>query len=114
MPRNVRKDSRSTDGDESTSRVAHQAVQLVRLSVRWSLSMQRSTVLRSLSVYPPNSSRNGLWLVVGHGWDQGYKVVAFHRAPDLLTALLGFLQRLQDGKLVWKEDDWAQKDIRIP
>lgn len=111
MPRSSRKDSYGSDGDASLTRLTNQALQFVRLCVRWERNQQRSTVLRSLNIYPPSSSRNGQWLIVAKGWAEGYRVVAFHRSSDCLTALLGILSKIADESIVWQADKY---DAEIP
>lgn len=106
MPSSTRKDKYGPNGDAPTTRVANQALQFIRLCVRWEQSQRRSTVLRSLNIYPPSSSRNGQWLVIAKGWAEGYRVVAFHRSPDILNALLGILQKIADESIVWQADKY--------
>lgn len=109
MPGAPRKNKVGPNGDASRSRVAEQALQLIRLSVLWSKNTRRSTILRSINIYPPAASRNGLWLVVGKGWDQGYRVVAFHRSTDFLVAVLGFLSKVADQSIEWHPDKFQEE-----
>lgn len=103
-----------TDILGDTARLAAQAAQLVRLAVRWERTTGAASHIRSVAIYPPSQSRNGQWLIIGKAWDGGYKLVAFHRSSDLLTALVGFLQRAADGKLEWKPDTYAERDVLPP
>ena len=109
MPSKKRFDSDGNPLLADSTRIAGQALQLVRLGLRWSQSTQRSTVLRSVNIYPPSSSRNGMWLCIAKGWAEGYKVVAFHRAPDLLTALLGLLSKIESETIEWKQDKFSDE-----
>lgn len=106
--------SRSAKGDTdgpnlpgSTARLAAQADVIVRYASRWAAQSGDVVYLRSINLYPPSRSRNGMWLIVGKGFYGGYNVVAFHRAPDVITALVGFLSRWYTGKLVWKKDSYS-------
>jgi hypothetical protein len=94
---------------ESRAHTDGQGEAFIRLAGRWAAGTGDENHLRSLTLYPPSVSRNGMWLAVGKAWSGGYKLVAFHRAPDSLTAMLGFLQRLASGKLDWKEDKFADE-----
>lgn len=108
MPSDLRSNRLSSDGDEDASHLAHQALQFIRLCYRWSRNSESSTQLISVSLYPPNSRHGGDWLVVGKGFDGGYRMVAFHRSPHPFKALLGFLSKVADQTIVWKEDAYAQ------
>lgn len=108
MPSDIRKDRKSSDGDEDTAHLAHQALQFLRLCYRWSEAATNSTQLLSISLYPPNSRHGGDWLVVGKGFSGGYRMVAFHRSPNPFKALLGFLSKCGEQTLTWKEDSYAQ------
>lgn len=109
MSRKAKVDS---NGDGILGDAAHreaQATQFIRYCRSWERTTRDANQLRSLSLYPPSTSRNGQWLVIGKAWSGGYKLVAFHRATDPFTALLGFFQRWAVGKLDWKEDTYAEK-----
>lgn len=108
MPSKKRVDSDGNPILADSARRAAQAAMLIRLSLQWAQSVHRSTQLRSLNIYPPSASRNGMWLVVAKGWDGGRKVVAFHRSPDFLTTLLGILQKIADCSISWKEDRYSE------
>lgn len=110
MSGKLRKHKVSPNGDEDASRVAGQAVQFVRYCRKWALPARGYPILRSLSLYPPSVSRNGNWLVVGKAWGDTGRLVAFHRSPDPLTALVGFLAKSAAGTLVWKADTYVPKD----
>lgn len=92
---------------EDAARLLAQATQFIRLCYKWSQASERSTQLVSLSIYPPNSRHGGDFLVVAKGFDQGYRLVAFHRSPNPFTALLGILQKIADQSIVWKEDAYS-------
>lgn len=109
MPGKIRPYKPERDGHEDASRLAAQALQLVRLADLWSRSPKGEFHLKSIALYPPSASRNGMWLVIGKGWAGGYRVVAFHRSTNLLGALLGFLQRCADQKLEWKRDSYSEE-----
>lgn len=91
------------------ARVAEQAIQLLRLMYRWEETVGQENHIRSIALYPPSTSRNGQWLVIGKAWSGGYKLVAFNRNTDPLSALLGFFTRWSQGKLDWKEDSFAER-----
>lgn len=84
------------------------AVRMVRHSWAWERVTKSGFFLTSLVIYPPSAQRNGMWLVVGKSWDEGYKMVAFYRAPDMLSAVVGFLDRAAAGKVEWKRDKWDE------
>lgn len=90
------------------ARLAEQALQFVRYSIKWAQAPVSEYHLRSIVLYPPSSTRAGQWMVVGKGWYGGYKMVAFHRSSDALTALTGFLAKWWVGKLDWKKDQFDQ------
>lgn len=106
MPGQIRKDKVSSDGDAPSSRLLAQARSFLRLCLRWQESNQRSPVLRSVTLYPPKTSRYGGWLVVAKVWDDGQRKVGFHRSPDPLTAILGALTKLSQGTLTLKDDTY--------
>lgn len=108
MSGKVRQNQVSSDGDAPASRLLAQARSFVRLCFQWSLSNHRSPILRSLTLYPPSTSRNGQWLVVAKVWDDGEKLVGFHRASDPLTALLGTLTKLANSTLALKADTYHE------
>lgn len=93
---------------QDAARLGSQALALVRLFRRWATTTRSENHLRSLSIYPPSQSRQGMWLIIGKAWSGGYKLVAFHRGTDPLTAILGFMQRLAEDKLDWKADEFAE------
>lgn len=93
--------------DEAT--IVAQAKGFLRISDRWGKSTGGSNHIRSISIYPPAISRNGMWLAIAKAWSGGYKLVAFYRASDPLTALNGILQAAASEKLQWKVDDYADK-----
>ena len=105
---------RSRDGIPSVladaAHFANQALSLYQIAARWAGTAGKENHIRHLSVYPPTGRRGNQWLIVLHSWSGGYRLVAFHRADDLLTALLGALSRAEQQKLVWKEDDYAGKE----
>lgn len=105
----IRSDKNRRDAYASDARLAAQAKQFVRLCFQWAISVNRSPVLRSVTLYPPSVSRNGAWLVVCKVWDDGDKKVGFHRASDPLTALLGALTKLQAGALPLKDDTYSER-----
>lgn len=104
-----RKDSDGSDIRSAATRIGAQAVALVGLLRAWEKTTSNETHIRSVTIYPPSRSRNGQWLVIGKSWHGGYKLVAFHRGTDALTALLGFFQRASEEKLIWKEDSYADR-----
>lgn len=108
MPSDTRKNRKSSDGDEDASHLSHQALSFMRLCYRWAQSTEKSTQLVSISLYPPNSRHGGDWLVVGKGFSEGYRLVAFHRSPNPFAAVLGFLSKCEAQTLTWKEDAYAQ------
>lgn len=108
MSSDIRSKRQSPNGDEDASHIAAQALQFIRLCYRWADANNNSTQLVSISIYPPNSKHGGDWLVVGKGFSGGYRLVAFHRSPNPFKALLGFLQKVGDQTIVWKEDAYAQ------
>lgn len=108
MPRKSKTDPNGPDILGDATRLAGQAAHIVRASLRWQRTTRNSTHLRSVSIYPPSSSRNGQWLIIGKAWNEGYRLVAFHRASDLITALAGFFQRYLENKLIWKDDEYAE------
>lgn len=114
MARQTKKDS---DGNLSLDTLASrgtQALQFVRYCAKWSSTVGLEYHIRSVTLYPPSASRNGMWLVIAKGWYGGHKLVAFHRASDPLTAMLGMLQRYIEGKLDWKEDKYGDERGILP
>lgn len=109
MPRKVRSDGLTTNGDEDGSRLLAQARMLGRLCFRWQNAAQGGTVLRSLALYPPSATRNGAWMVVCKVWDDGTRKVGFHRSTDPLTALLGALSKWADGTLALRADTFEER-----
>lgn len=109
MPGAIRKDKYTSDGDEVGSRLLAQARQFLRLCFQWEKSVHRSPVLRSITLYPPKTSRYGGWLVVAKVWSDGEKLVGFHRSPDPLTAVLGALTKLSQGSLDLKPDTYTER-----
>lgn len=105
----IRSDKNGSDADASSARLAAQARSFVRLCFQWAISTHRSPVLRSITLYPPKTSRNGQWLVVAKVWDDGQKLVGFHRSGDPLTALLGTLTKLKDQTLTLKADTYSER-----
>lgn len=91
------------------ARLTAQAQEFIRGCHRWSHTVGEENHIRSVTLYPPSQSRNGMWMVIGKAWSGGYKLVAFHRASDPLTALAGFFVRATQGKLEWKEDSFAER-----
>lgn len=114
MSGTVRKNKVSPNGDADSSRLAAQALQFARYLRKWELSGRGWPLFRSITLYPPSASRNGSWLVVGKAYGEQEKLVAFHRSPDPLTALVGFLQKWLEGKLVWKVDEYREQDTWNP
>lgn len=106
-----RKVKANSDGDilGNAAHFVEQAKTLVRILYRWSQATGSENHLRSITIYPPSAARNGMWLIVGKAWSGGYKLVSFHRATDPLTALVGFLSRVEQGKATWKEDSYAEE-----
>jgi hypothetical protein len=107
MPGKVRTDSNGNSLVSDATRLASQAVQFIRYCRRWSETTGQEYHIRSIALYPPSQSRNGMWLVIAKSWYGGYKLVAFHRSPDPLTALVGFFQKWVEDKLDWKQDKFA-------
>jgi len=61
-----------------------------------------------LSVRPPNREKDD-FLVVLRGLDaEGAPVVAFHGALSLLDALAGAGERLRNGTLTWRADEFRR------
>lgn len=109
MPGKARPHPNGPESDASPSRLAAQAAELLRAGLQWEGSTHNSTHLRSVTIYPPSSSRNGMFLIVGKAWHGGYKMVAFHRAPNILAALLGFFWKVANQKIEWKPDTFAER-----
>jgi len=110
MPSKIRTDSDGPDGIYNKARLAEQALLFIRYCAQWEKSQRRMSVLRSVSIYPPSTSRYGGWLVIGKAWSDGQRLVAFYRAPDPLTALLGFFTAVASEKIAWKEDKYAASE----
>lgn len=91
----------------NASNLLGQATLIVRYSVKWADTHRAEVHLMSISVYPPSRSRNGQFLVVGKGWQEGVRLVAFHRNTDLVSALAGFFTKWWTGKLEWKQDKYS-------
>lgn len=107
-----RKSSPSEAGEfvsKTENALAAQARAVLRGCSLWERSVGAELHIKSVAIYPPSTSRNGMWLVIGKAWSGGYKLVAFHRATDPLTAFAGFLQRAEEGKLIWKEDKFGSE-----
>lgn len=104
-----RKTSQDTDGAgilQSGSGWEGQAVSLARWFAKWDGTQGQEYHLRSVTLYPPKATKSGQWMVVGKGWNGGYRLVAFHRSTDGFRALLGFFERWWTGKLDWKADSY--------
>jgi len=93
---------------ETVTHVANQAVSFIRLCTQWERSVGAENHIKSITLYPPAATRNGMWLVVAKAYSGGYKMVAFHRAGDPLSALVGFLSRVEQQKIEWKKDTWGE------
>lgn len=98
---------------EDTAAIARQAVELLRYCAKWERSSGAARHIRSVSLYPPSQARNGMWLVVGKAWDEGYAMVAFYRQADPLTALVGFFAKAYAQKLEWRRDSYVGEGDRI-
>lgn len=109
MSRKARTSEERAVGDAFLARVREQALEFLRLGSRWAASSHRSSQIRSLALYPPSTSRNGMWLCIAKAWVDGQKLVAFHRATDPLSAIVGLLARAEQQKLDWREDAYAQE-----
>ena len=109
MPGKVRSDTDGSSEFYSKARLAEQALQFIRYCAQWEKSQRRMSVLRSVSLYPPSTSRNGSWLVIGKAWSDGQRLVAFYRSTDPLTALLGFFTAVAAEKVTWKPDQYANE-----
>lgn len=114
MARVVRQKSSKGLALENPARLTAQALELLRLGDRWEASVGAENHIKSLALYPPSASRNGQWLVIGKAWSGGHKLVAFHRASDPITALLGFLSKAEQQKLEWKQDKWGDEALAPP
>jgi hypothetical protein len=65
------------------------------------------TWVRSLSIRLPDGVRTSYLIVARADTPEG-AVVAFHDAPQLLEALGGFCERLRNGSLRWKPDEYRR------
>ena len=108
MPSDIRKNRTSSDGDEDATHLLNQALLFVRLCYKWDKSRTYSPFLHAVTLYPPNNHHGGDWLVVGKGYSGDTRMVAFHRSPHPFKALLGFLSKVNDQTIIWKEDSYAQ------
>ena len=48
-------------------------------------------------------------LIIGSGYEGGTWKVCFHRDVDIPATVTGFGNRLRNGSLKWKDDDYANK-----
>lgn len=109
MSRKTKADSDGGGLLGDAARISNQAQRIILLAAKWEAGQGAEYHLRSVSIYPPSATKAGNWLIVAKGWYGGYRMVAFHRAPDILTALVGFLERWYQGKLIWKKDEYASE-----
>lgn len=49
----------------------------------------------------------GSWLAVVKGATETANLVAFHKADDLVDTIKGVFNRLANGSLTWKEDNYG-------
>lgn len=49
----------------------------------------------------------GQFMLVAKGLHEGRKVVAFHSAVDPVTGMADVLQKIDEQKLRWRNDDWV-------
>lgn len=67
-----------------------------------------SVEITGLSVKAPQGE-GGDFLITVRGLDEaGARVVSFHGSPDLLDALRGLQNRVANGSLRWRADDWSR------
>lgn len=65
-------------------------------------------VLNKLIIKSPTAT-GGDFLVIMTAWIQDEAVVAFHAGSSLSEALVGVCNRLLNGTLKWKADDYATR-----
>lgn len=67
-----------------------------------------SVDVTGFSVKAPVGS-GGDFLITVRGFDEeGAPVVGFHGSVDLLDAICGAQNRVQNGTMKWKPDEWAK------
>jgi len=64
---------------------------------------------RGLTVRPPKPGSAEFLLVIRGEDAEGGPLVAFHSATDLSSALEGLAERLRNGSLQWRVDEYAKK-----
>lgn len=114
MPSKIRSNDKRPMDLENPSRITEQALSFIRYCLKWQLPRRSWPILHSITLYPPSPSRPTDWLVVGKATGDQEWLVSFHRSPDPLTAMVGFLQKVYTGKAVWKDDKYVEKKALTP
>lgn len=107
MPRQSRKDISWADVFEDPTRVANQALLVLRYFRRWETSRRHENSLVSVTIYPPEARRIK-WLVVAKRGISPYREVAFYQSASPFTALLGLFNAIATGSIEWKADAYDQ------
>lgn len=68
----------------------------------------REGYIKRISILPSSPVR-GDFLLVATAFYEGEHVVCFQQGFSLEEVLMGFLNRLQNGSLKWKDDEYANK-----
>jgi len=97
-------------GLQDSTTFERQGFQLAHALSKWARSDGVNRKLVSVTLYPPDGAKRSVWMVLGKGFIDGVPVVAFHRSPDPLTALLGFFQKAFAGSLTWKRDTYRKTE----
>ena len=86
--------------------IGRQAKEFYRICLKWSDGNHTEDSMRSLTLYPPSSTRNGLWLAVAKAGIGSGRTVTFYRAADPLSCLVGIMAKIEQGRAEWKLDKW--------
>lgn len=69
---------------------------------------EAGTYIRKISLASP-WEKSGEWFVVITKYEEGMPLVAFHSADTLQQAVVGLLNRLRNGSLKWRTDEYGDK-----
>jgi hypothetical protein len=71
-------------------------------------SYTRGDVVLSMSLRVPELDGED-WLVTVRAYQEARRVVGFHAAPTFSEAVVGALNRLENGSMKWKDDAFERK-----
>lgn len=107
MPSKSKENNRQRTIPSDAAAIAPQAGDFLRICYKWADTRATEDAMRSITLYPPAASRNGMWLAVAKAGIGSGRLVTFYRATDPLTALAGIMRKIEQGKAEWKKDEWG-------